>query len=124
MASALGLCQDDSIKIIYPRLRPMRAPWVRAVGLIGRKRIQPGSAFMFRRCPSVHTCFMSVPIDVIICDKYLRVLHVETMQPWRTRSPKIKGAHTVIEATAGSAARLGITSGCLLSVTGKETQCD
>lgn len=111
MAYSLGLHGQDRIRIVYPELHPMCAPWTRAVGLIGRKQVRAGSAYIFRRCPSVHTCFMSVPIDVIICDKHMCVLHVETMQPWRTSSPKIKGAHTIIEVAAGSAKTLGITVG-------------
>lgn len=116
--SALEVCDGiASRRIAYPEVKAMRAPWTRAIGLIGRKRIDRRRAYMFKHCSSVHTCFMSVPIDVILCDKYMTVLHVETMHPWRTSSKKLRGVRTIIEAAAGSAEELGITPRCSLYVT-------
>lgn len=108
-----GICAS---RIAYPSLRRMRAPWTRMIGLIGKRRIDPRRAYLFDHCPSVHTCFMSVPIDVIICDRDMRVLRVETMRPWRMLSERPRKARAVIEAAAGSAAELGIKPGCALSI--------
>lgn len=117
MARALmvydGICAP---RVAYPDLRMMRAPWTRALGLIGRRSIDPRCAYLFDRCPSVHTCFMRVPIDVIACDRDMCVLHVETMRPWRLSSKRVHGTRTIIEAAAGSAAELGIKPECILSV--------
>lgn len=113
--SALEVCDGIAARrIAYPEVKAMRAPWTRAIGLIGRKRIDSRRAYLFKHCPSVHTCFMCVPIDVILCDKHMTVLHVETMHPWRTSSKRLKGVYAIIEATAGSAEELGITPGCSL----------
>ena len=79
MSSALGLCRDNAIKLAYPELHSMRTPWTRAVGLIGRKQVRAGAAYLFAFCPSVHTHLMRIPIDVIICDKHMTVLAVETI---------------------------------------------
>ena len=106
-------------RIVYRQLHRMRAPWTRAVGLIGRKHIDGRCAYLFAHCASVHTCFMSVPIDVIICDRHLRVLHVETMRPWRASSPRIKGARCIVEAAAGTAAA-GIAVGSQLTILKEE----
>lgn len=106
----------SATRVAYPALRRMRAPWTRALGLIGRRRIDPRCAYLFEHCPSVHTCFMRVPIDVIACDRDMCVLRVETMHPWRLSSKKTHGSCTTIEAAAGSAAELGIKPGCILLV--------
>lgn len=106
----------SATRVAYSNLRRMRTPWTRALGLIGKKYVDPRCAYLFNHCPSVHTCFMRVPIDVIACDRDMCVLHVETMHPWRLSSKKAHGSCTIIEAAAGSAAELGIKPGCLLSV--------
>lgn len=108
-----GICAP---RVAYPDLHLMRAPWTRALGLIGRHGIDPRCAYLFDRCPSVHTCFMRVPIDVIACDRDMRVLRVVTMHPWRLASKRIPGTRAIIEAAAGSAEELGIKPGCVLSV--------
>lgn len=108
-----GICAP---RIAYPSLRRMRAPWTRMVGLIGKRRIDPQRAYLFDYCSAVHTCFMSVSIDVIVCDRDLCVLHVETMRPWRMSSKRLRKARAVIEAAAGSAAELGIKPGCVLLI--------
>lgn len=104
----------DCIHVVYRHVKIMRAVWTRAIGLIGKKHVDFQCAYLFPLCPSVHTKLMSIPIDVIVCDKHLRVLAVETMQPWQASSPKINGAHTIIEAAAGSAAAAGVVPGELL----------
>ena len=119
MPSALGLCRENSIKIVYPELRRMRMPWTRAMGLIGRESVKPGAAYLFAHCPSVHTHLMRTAIDVIVCDKHMTVLAVETMEPGRRSSPKARGARAVVEAAPGSAAEAGIAPGaslCLVKV--------
>lgn len=114
MAGSLGLRRENSIKIAYPELRRMRMPWTRAVGLIGRKKVKPGAAYLFGHCPSVHTHLMRTAIDVIVCDKHMTVLAVETMEPGRSSSPKVRGARAVVEAAPGSAAEAGIAPGSSL----------
>ena len=108
-----GIC---SPRVSYPDLRLMRAPWTRALGLIGKRCIDKRRAYLFGHCRSVHTCFMHVPIDVIACDRDMCVLHVETMHPWRLSSTRVRETRTIIEAAAGSAAELGIKPGCILSI--------
>lgn len=114
MAGSLGLRRENSIKIAYPELRRMRMPWTRAVGLIGRKKVKPGAAYLFGHCPSVHTHLMRTAIDVIVCDKHMTVLAVETMEPGRSSSPKVRGARAVVESAPGSAAEAGIAPGSSL----------
>lgn len=106
----------SATRVAYSNLRRMRAPWTRALGLIGKRHVDPRCAYLFGHCTSVHTCFMRVPIDVIACDRDMCVLHVETMRPWRLTSKRVHGTRTIIEAAAGTAAELGIKPGCILYV--------
>lgn len=110
------LASDGTPRIAYPRLREMRGLTQRAVGLIGRRSLDSSEAYLFARCRSVHTNFMSIPIDVIVCDAHLQVLAVATMKPWRACSPCPHGAHSVIEAAAETASANGICPGTRLSV--------
>ncbi len=56
----------------------------RFVGLIGRDRLEEGRGLFLRDCSSVHTFFMSFPIDVVYLNRDMVVVAVETnLKPWR-----------------------------------------
>ena len=58
--------------------------------------------------------FMRFPIDVVFCDRELRVLSVAAEVPkWRMRSQR--GAKVVIELAAGEAGRRGVEPGVQLT---------
>ena len=86
------------------------AAWpTRQIGTSSRRRI------LLRPCGSVHTMFMRFPIDVVFCDRDLRVLSVGSdVRPWRMRAQR--GAHVVIELSAGEASRRGVSAGSQLRV--------
>lgn len=85
----------------------------RARGLIGAKRIRPDEAWVFPRCRSVHTWFMSMAIDVVCLDAAGTVLSVQTVEPWRL--PKsAPGTANVLEAGPGRARQNGIVEGARL----------
>ncbi len=87
------------------------ASWgLRFRGLMGKKELPAGEGILLRPCASVHTMFMRFPIDVVFCDRDLRVLAVAPEVPkWRMRSQR--GARVVIELAMGEAARRGIVTG-------------
>ena len=79
-------------------------------GLMGKKELPAGEGILLRPCASVHTMFMRFPIDVLFCDRDLRVLSVAPEVPkWRMRGQR--GAKVAIELAAGQAAQRGVTSG-------------
>lgn len=121
MARALmvhdGICPP---RVAYPDLHLMRAPWTRALGLLGKRKISVRSAWLFNRCGAVHTCGMRMPIDVILCDKDMRVLRVDHVDPWRPSTERARGGRMVVEAAAGSASEVGIWPGCVLSIASLE----
>src|ERR1700704_4713958 len=69
-------------------------------GLLGRDRLEPGSALVISPCLAVHTAFMRFAIDVVFLDRDGRVLKVvRDLQPWRVAlAPR---AHAVIELAGG-----------------------
>jgi len=87
-------------------------PWLRMRGLLGRPAPAPGCGLLISPCGSVHTLWMSYPIDVVFlepCSSWLRVLRVvHGVPPGRFRV-HARGASRVVEFAAGEAARLGIT---------------
>ena len=82
-------------------------------GLLGRHRLEHGSALVLLPCVAVHTAFMRFAIDVVFVNRSGCVLHVvERLQPWRVALAP--GAYGVIELAAGSLARQDVRVGDLL----------
>jgi uncharacterized protein len=82
-------------------------------GLLGRAALEPGEGIVLRPCGSVHTFFMRFPIDVVFCDRDLRVLAVRPeVPPWRMRGRR--RARVCVELAAGEAARRGVEAGAQL----------
>jgi uncharacterized membrane protein (UPF0127 family) len=79
-------------------------------GLLGRRELPPGEGILLRPCGSVHTLFMRFRIDVVFCDRELRVLAVAAEVPkWRMRSQR--GAKVAIELAAGEAKSRAVRPG-------------
>jgi uncharacterized membrane protein (UPF0127 family) len=81
-------------------LRPAQGMRARLIGLIGKTEI-PGSGLLIEPADSIHTFFMSMPIDVIFLAADGRVLKLCRMvYPWRIcLSPR--AARTVLEMRPG-----------------------
>ena len=55
----------------------------RMKGLLGRKTFRAGEALVLKPSNSIHTLFMSFPIDVLFLDKENKVIDAITMPPSR-----------------------------------------
>jgi hypothetical protein len=66
-------------------------------------------------CRWVHTVGVRVPLDVAYVGPDGSVLATETLRPWRVGAP-VRGAHTVVEARAGSFERWNLKAGDPLEV--------
>ena len=81
-------------------------------GMIGRDfERNDFDAMVFSSCSSIHTCFMSIPIDVLFLGADNTVLKTcPDCRPWR---PAIwcKGGKSVIELPAGALAHTGTLPG-------------
>lgn len=66
-------------------------------------------------CRWVHTVGVRVPLDVAYVDDGGAVLSTETLKPWRVGVP-VRGAHAVVEASAGSFERWNLRPGDVVEV--------
>ena len=76
--------------------------YMRTRGMIGRKfDLDSLDGMVFERCASIHTCFMSIPLDVIFTDKNNIVTKViSNVAPWRLAFGA-KSSYKVIELPVG-----------------------
>lgn len=78
--------------------------WTRLRGLIGSKPLAPGEGLLIVPCSSVHTHFMSFPIDVLYVGKGQEIVAIDQdMAPWRFGSYHRRGRH-VVELPSGTVA--------------------
>ena len=74
----------DTVEILGVRAKIARTFFERAKGLIGTKRLPPGEGLLILRCNSIHTFFMSFPIDAVFLDRNDNVVKaVRNIRPWR-----------------------------------------
>jgi uncharacterized membrane protein (UPF0127 family) len=105
----------ESGRVVCERCLMATNPGLRLRGLLGRNELPREEGILLRPCASVHTFFMRFPIDVVFCDRDLRVLAVASHVPkWRMRSQR--GAKVAIELAAGEAKRRGIEASSRLRI--------
>jgi uncharacterized protein len=74
----------------------------RAVGLLGRDRLNAGEALWITPCHGVHTWGMRFTIDVVAMDADGTVVDVvSALKPWRFRLPR-RGSLSVLELPEGT----------------------
>jgi uncharacterized membrane protein (UPF0127 family) len=89
--------------------------WQRFRGLMFRGGMGPEEGLLIPGCRSVHTFFMRFPIDLAYLDGEMAVARVvEGLKPWRLSW--CRGAHAVLELSAGRAAEAGLAAGDRLGV--------
>jgi uncharacterized membrane protein (UPF0127 family) len=99
--------------LVCERLLVADSFWTRFRGFMGRPEPQPGEGILFRPGGSVHMFFMRYPLDVVFCDRDLRVVAIRAgLRPWRTAGAR--GAKVTIELATGEAARRGLAPGAQL----------
>ena len=98
-------------RLLIERVRLAHHFWTRLRGLIGRDELAPDECLVLPNCNSVHTMFMSYPIDVAFVDDTGKVIATRSnLGPWRIAGP-VRGAQSVVELSAASLDRLGIGKG-------------
>jgi uncharacterized membrane protein (UPF0127 family) len=100
-------------RVVCERCEVADTFWTRFRGLMGRRGLPRGEGMLFRPGGSVHMFFMRIPLDVVFCDRELRVLGIaRELQPWKVAGQR--GAKVSIELAAGEAERRGIEVGAQL----------
>lgn len=89
----------------------------RAIGLMFRRKLDPGQGMWINPCNGIHMLFMKFPIDAVFLDSkecvrkvYLRV------PPWWGVVWFVWGAHSVLELPPGSTADLGLKRGDQIAI--------
>jgi len=70
------------------------------VGLMGKKNLSQGEGLLLMGCPAIHCLFMKIPIDAVYLSKEMKVVGMETLQPWRIGRRFVHAAH-VLELPEG-----------------------
>lgn len=80
----------------------------RHFGLLARPPLAPDEVLHLSPCGSIHSWFLSKPIDVGFLDAECRVLAVRlSLKPWRIGAAP-PGTRSVLEASAGALRRLAV----------------
>ena len=83
----------------------------RARGLLGRECLEDGQGLLFKSCMSLHTFFMTFPIDVIYADRKGRVLKIaQGVKPFKLIAAPMRGYYA-IELPEGAIERSGTQQG-------------
>lgn len=90
-------------------------PWRRAIGLLGRRGLDPGTGILLTPCKRVHTIGLRFPIDVVLLDTDSVVVGVQTLTSGQF-STRNRAAAMCIELPAGDAQRAGIAVGQSIEV--------
>ena len=97
----------DTADTFFPRL----------FGLMGKTSIDAG--LLITRCNSIHTFFMKASIDAVFIGKDNKVLEISfNLKPWKIVLP-VAQADTTLELPAGTAARLGMKKGDIITYSSK-----
>ena len=74
----------EMVEINGVRAKVARTLFERMKGLIGTKSLQTGEGLLILGCNSIHTFFMSFPIDATFFDRRGDVVKVvRNIRPWR-----------------------------------------
>ena len=102
-------------EVVCARCEIADSPLKRMRGLLGRDGLEPDQGMLFRPAGSIHMFFMRFPIDAVFLDRDLAVRKVVPgLKPWRIAFAR--GAKSVVELSAGTAARHAIAPGDRLVV--------
>lgn len=85
--------------------------WLRLRGLLGAKPLEQGEGLVLVGEKSIHTLFMSFPIDVIYVDKQEQVIRIDAnMVPYRL-GPFLARSAYVLEMPVGTITRTATAVG-------------
>jgi uncharacterized membrane protein (UPF0127 family) len=84
-------------------------------GVLGRPPLGLNEAFVIEPCRQVHSFGVPYLLDVVFCDRELKVLHLETLEPER-KSLRVRRARSCVELLGGRASECGIEPGISLEL--------
>lgn len=85
-------------------------------GWLGKRSAREGEGLWFRRCASVHTFGMALPLDLVFLDRELKVVKLCcAVPPWRVAAAP--GADSVLELPEGTVLKLAVSPGDQMQIT-------
>lgn len=109
--SNIALTVEGKATIIGNRIKVANTFATRFLGLMGKKKLAPGSGLLIVPSSGVHTCWMRMPIDVVALDKENRVVALgHAVRPWRISGLRT-ATKSVLELPAGRAEACGLEVG-------------
>jgi uncharacterized membrane protein (UPF0127 family) len=88
----------------------------RLVGLVGRRRLDPGCGILIKPSSGIHTFGMLFAIDVVALNRKLQVVKLwHRLPPFRVTSVNLK-VHSVLELSAGEISKCQIEVGDQLDI--------
>jgi uncharacterized protein len=115
------MVEGETRKILVAELEVANTFWKRAIGLLGRSRLESASALWIEPCNGIHTFGLRFPIDVLFLDREGRAVRVvSNLRPWRICGP-VRGARVVVELPAGTLVEQNIGIGSRYERTGRRT---
>jgi uncharacterized membrane protein (UPF0127 family) len=82
----------------------------RVKGLLGRDSLPVDTGLLLKPCKQVHTCFMKFTIDVVYLDKNFKIVHLETLKPFRI-GKYVRTARGAVEFAEGTIRRYNLQKG-------------
>jgi uncharacterized membrane protein (UPF0127 family) len=102
--------------VVVERLEEADDSLRRAIGLLGRGGLEPGTGLWSPPWTSIHMFGMRFAIDAVFLDRRHRAVRVVAgLRPWRT-VPLVWRAASVVELPAGRATEVGIRPGDQLRI--------
>ncbi|HEY85684.1 MAG TPA: DUF192 domain-containing protein [Chloroflexi bacterium] len=91
--------------------------FTRLKGLLGSPPLQEGEGLLLKGEKSIHTLFMTFPIDVIYLDHALEIIKITSdMRPWKL-GPYVSQSTYILELPVGVISRTNSTVGDHLIIT-------
>ena len=88
----------------------------RVRGLLGKECLQDGQGLLFKNCASLHTFFMTFPIDIIYADRKGKVLKLApAVKPFKLVAAPMR-AFYAIELPAGAIEKSDTQVGDMITV--------
>lgn len=102
-------------KVLVQQGRLADTFWTRLKGLLGSSPLATGQGLVLKNEKSIHTFFMTFPIDVIYVDAQLHVIRLDkAMAPFRL-GPFVRRSAYILELPVGTIDATGTVVGDQLS---------
>jgi uncharacterized protein len=104
-------------KVLANELEVERSFIGRTVGLMFRRRLEPGQGMWINPCNGIHMLFMKFAIDAVFLDSKERVRKVYSKVPaWWGVVWFVWGAESVLELPGGSTTDFGLKRGDQIAI--------